>query len=146
MEWNSVLLIERLLEDKMIDHSLTLLVLQEVFAICRLEKHSPIPDWALVRDFYSITRTQDELSIVCPQVNVPEGIACDNGWRCLKVDGSLDFSLTGIIASLATTLARAEISIAAVSTYDTDYLMVKGKDLERTVLVLSQAGHEVHQE
>lgn len=129
----------------MINDSLILLVVQEVFAICRLDKDSLIPDWALVGDFYSITRTHDELSIVCPQVNVPEGIACDKGWRCLKVDGSLDFSLTGIIASLATTLTRAGISIFGMSTYDTDYLMIKDKDFERTVLVLSQAGHQVHQ-
>lgn len=127
----------------MIEHSLTLLVLHAVFAVCRLDKDSLIPDWALVGDLYSITRTHGELSIVCPQVNVPKGIACDKGWRCLKVDGSLDFSLTGIIASLATTLARAGISIFGMSTYDTDYLMVKDKDFERTVLVLSQAGHEV---
>ena len=125
---------------------LALLVLQEVFAICRLDKNFPIPDWALGGSFYSITRTLDELSIVCLQINVPEGIACDKGWGCLKVEGPLDFSLTGVIASLATTLAHADISIFEVSTYDTDYLMVKEKDLERTVLVLSQADHEVHQE
>lgn len=128
----------------MLNHHLTLLVLQETFAICRLDKNSAVPKWASLGDFYSVTRTCDELSVVCAQVNVPEGIPCDRGWRCLKVKGSLNFSSTGIIASLATTLAHASISILAVSTYDTDYLMVREKDLERTVLVLSQAGHEVH--
>ena len=128
----------------MLDHHLTLLVLEETFAICRLDKNSPVREWAFVGDFYSMTRTFDELSIVCPQVNVPEGITCDKGWRCLKVEGSLGFSLTGVIASLATTLAHASISLFGVSTYDTDYLMVREKDLKRAVLVLSQAGHEVH--
>ena len=128
----------------MLDRPLTILVLQETFAICRLTKNSSVPKWALLGDFYSVTRTSDELSVVCSQVNVPEGITCDKGWRCLKVEGPLDLSLTGVIASLAATLAHASISIFGVSTYDTDYLMVREKDLQRAVLVLSQAGHEVH--
>ena len=128
----------------MLNHHLTLFVLQETFAICRLDKNSAVPKWASVGDFYSATRTFDELSVVCAQVNVPEGITCDKGWRCLKVEGPLDLSLTGVIASLAATLAHASISIFGVSTYDTDYLMVREKDLQRAVLVLSQAGHEVH--
>jgi len=129
----------------MLDHHLTLLVLAGTFAICRLDKNSPVPEWAFVGDFYSMTRTFDELSIVCPQVNVPVGMTCDKGWRCLKVEGVLGLSLTGVIASLATTLADASISLFGVSTYDTDYLLVREKDLKRAVLVLSQAGHVVHQ-
>jgi hypothetical protein len=129
---------------EIVSHNLKLFLSKEIFAICRLDKNSPIPDWAPAGNFYSMTRTPDELSIVCPQINVPEGVTSDAGWRCLKVEGPLDLSLTGIFASLVTPLARAGISMFEVSTYDTDYLMVKEKDLERTVLVLSQAGHEVH--
>jgi len=125
------------------DMALTLSILQGTFAICRLDKGARIPDWALIGSFFSITRTPDELSIVCPQINVPEGTKCDKGWRCLKVEGPLDFTLTGILASLAMPLARASISIFAVSSYDTDYLMVKEKDAKRAVLVLSQEGHQI---
>ena len=121
--------------------SLNLDVLSGVFAICRLEPSSTIPAWALGGDFISVVRTPDELSIVCPQENVPPEIRCDRNWRCLKVEGPLDFALTGILASLATPLAQAGISIFAVSTYDTDYLLVK--DLERAITVLSQAGHQI---
>jgi len=122
---------------------LTLSALQDTFAICRLDKDAQPPDWALRGSFCSITRTPEELSIVCPQINVPEGTKCDKGWRCLKVEGPLALSLTGILSSLATPLAQAGISVFAVSTYDTDYLMVKEKDVESAILVLSQEAHQV---
>ncbi len=123
--------------------NLTLSLLHATFAICRLDGDADIPEWALTGSFFSITRTQDELSIVCDQSNVPEGIPCDKGWRCLRVEGPLDLSLTGILSSLAAPLAHAGISIFAMSTYETDYVMVKEKDLDRAILVLSQEGHQV---
>jgi hypothetical protein len=104
-----------------------------------------MPDWALTGGFLSVTRTPDELSIVCPQANVPPQIQCDRDWRCLKVEGPLDLSLIGIFASLTVPLARAGIGIFAVSTYDTDYVLVKEQRLEEVVLVLSQEGHHVRQ-
>jgi hypothetical protein len=123
--------------------NLALLVLPDTFAICRLSPDAPIPDWVLTGSFFSITRTADELSIVCFQSNVPSEIQCDRDWRCLKVEGPLDLSLIGILASLTAPLARAGIGIFAVSTYDTDYLLVPEKRLEEAVLVLSQEGHHV---
>ncbi len=116
---------------------------QETFAICRLDKDVQIPDWAISGSLLSITRTAKELSIVCPQENVPEGITCEKGWRCLQVQGPLDFSLTGILVSILTPLAQAGISVFAISTYDTDYVMIQEENLERAVLLLSQAGHQV---
>ena len=95
-------------------------------------------------NFSSITRTSDELSIVCPQSNVPIGIECEKDWRCLKVEGKLEFSQTGILASLATPLANAGISIFAISTFDTDYLLVKEEKLEMTNGVLISAGHQLN--
>jgi hypothetical protein len=127
----------------MMNVNLALSILVDTFAICRLGKDTAIPDWALTSPFVSITRTSDELSIVCPQSNVPDGIKCERGWRCLKVEGTLDFALTGILVSLATPLAQAGIGIFVLSTYDTDYLMVKEIHLQQAVLVLSQAGHRV---
>ena len=123
---------------------LTLSILPEAFAICRLAPTERIPDWAMRATFYSITRTDDEISIVCSQANVPDGTRCDVGWRSLKIDGPLDFSLTGILAAIAGPLAEAGISIFTVSTYDTDYVLVKQNDLENAVLELSRAGHLVH--
>ena len=119
---------------------LNLSILPGVFAICRLDAAAPIPSWVTSRDFFSITRTRDELSIVCQQRDVPAGVRCERDWRALKVEGKLDFALTGILASLAAPLADAGISIFAISTYDTDYLLLKETNLPRAVQVLSVAG------
>ena len=115
-------------------------------AVCRLDSQAAVPDWALGDNFFSITRTIDELSIVCSEAGVPEGVLCERGWACLKVEGPLDFSLTGVLASLTQPLAEAGISIFAVSTYDTDYLLVKVGDLERAVAVLTQEKFDVQGE
>ncbi len=125
-------------------HALTLSIQPDTLAICRLDPAAPIPSWVTTRDFVSITRTRDELSIVCAQRDMPAGIRCERDWRALKVDGTLDFALTGILASLTAPLADAGISIFAISTFDTDYLLVKETNLQRTIAVLSQAGHQVH--
>ena len=122
---------------------LSLSILPETLAICRLEKDDGIPGWALGAHFVSLTRTSEELSVVCPQTQVPEEVKRDAGWRCLKVEGPLDLSATGVLASFVTPLAREGISVFALSTYDTDYLLVKQKDLEKAVMVLSQNGHQV---
>ncbi|HEX9074790.1 MAG TPA: ACT domain-containing protein, partial [Anaerolineae bacterium] len=103
---------------------LTLSIVPGTFAICRLERAASIPEWAHI-GFFSTVRTPDELSIVCKEEIVPEGVLCEKGWYCLKVRGPLDFVLTGILASLAVPLAEAGISIFAISTYDTDYFLVK---------------------
>jgi len=122
---------------------LNLSVLQESFALCRLKNDAQIPDWALFGSLFSITRTAGELSIVCRQSNVPEGIRCEKGWRCLQVEGPLDLSLTGILTSLLTPLAEGRIPVFVISTYDTDYVMIQERNLEAAVLLLSQAGHRV---
>ncbi len=122
---------------------LNLSILPDVFAICRFDADAPIPPWVTKRDFVSITRTRGELSIVCAQRDVPASIRYERDWRALKVDGILDFALTGILASLAAPLADAGISIFAISTFDTDYLLVKDANLPRAVQVLSAAGHKI---
>lgn len=123
--------------------TLTLSVLPALFAVCRLEPDAPLPAWAAAI-FFSITRTPDELSIVCPQAAVPNHVRAEAGWRLLKVEGPLDFALTGVLASLANPLAAAHISLFAVSTFNTDYLLVKAESLAQAVRVLRQAGHRVH--
>jgi hypothetical protein len=126
-----------------VDVKLTLSVLPDAFAICRLDPEAAIPGWATADRFFSITRTHDELSIVCLQRDVPAGIRCEPGWRCLKVEGPLALSLIGIMASLSSTLAQAGISLFALSTYDTDYLLVKEDKLERAIRALAEAGHRI---
>src|SRR5574341_110782 len=122
---------------------LTLSLLAGTFAVCRLPPAWPVPDWATRGGFSSITRTADELSIVCPQANVPDGIPSDSDWQALKVEGPLDLSLVGIMANLTAPLARAGVNIFAVSTYDTDYLLVKQDRLIEAVKALSEAGFKV---
>lgn len=122
---------------------LTLTVLPETIAICRLSVDEAVPDWAMLGEFVSITHTADELSIVCAEENVPLEVKADRGWRALKVAGPLDLALTGVLASLANPLAEAQINIFAVSTFDTDYLLVKGYNLARVGEVLRQSGQAV---
>jgi hypothetical protein len=121
--------------------NLALSLLSDTFAICRLEPEADIPSWALAGDFFSVTRTKEELSLVCPQEIVPEGTRCEKGFRCIKVGGPLDFSLTGILSSLTIPLAQAGISVLALSTFDTDYLLVKEAQVDRAIQKLSQAGY-----
>lgn len=123
---------------------LTLTVLPDSLAICRLGPAEDVPDWAMIGEFVSITHTTDELSIVCADEHVPSDVKADREWRALKVEGPLDLALTGVLAALASPLAEAQINIFAVSTFDTDYLLVKGYNLARACEVLRQAGHEIH--
>jgi hypothetical protein len=128
--------------EKGMDRSnLTLELLPHTYSICRLESQADIPSWALAGDFLSITRTKGELSLVCSQELVPHGVQCDKGWRCIMVRGPLDFSLIGILASLTSALAEVGISIFAISTFETDYLLVKAENLKRAVLKLKEEGH-----
>ncbi|WP_254388498.1 ACT domain-containing protein [Thermanaeromonas sp. C210] len=117
--------------------------MSDTLAICRLDKDAPLPEWVQRSSFFSCTRTPSELSIVCPQKDVPPNILCEKGWRCFKVEGPLDFSLTGVLASLVTPLAEERISIFAISTYDTDYLLVKEEQLDLAIRVLKQSGHHI---
>ena len=113
-------------------------------AICRLAAEAPFPPWALEPGaFLSITRTPEELSLVCPQSSVPAGIRCEGGWRALQVDGPLDFALTGILASLTVPLAEAGLSLFALSTFDTDYLLVREAQLSEALGALRKAGHQI---
>ena len=119
---------------------LTLNLLSQTFAIARLEQDDPIPAWALGGTFASLTYTRDELSIVCEQQLLPPGLKAERDRRALMVQGPLDFSLTGILSALSGTLAQAGISIFAISTYDTDYILVQEEDLDHAIAALREAG------
>ncbi len=125
------------------EKKLTMRLLKDRYGVCRLVKNEPIPEWAKNSPFYSITKTSDELSIVCSQDSIPNDIKCEKDWRILKVEGTLDFSLIGILSSISTILAQKEISIFAVSTYDTDYILVKEKDIKKAISALSSEQYEI---
>lgn len=126
--------------------SLTLRTLPSRLAVCRLDATATIPSWVQLgtsSSFLSVTRTDDELSIVCAQDVVPSDVKAERDWTALKVMGPLDFALTGILASLANPLGKAGISIFAMSTFDTDYLLVRADKLDQATQVLQEAGHKV---
>lgn len=122
--------------------SLTLVLLPDRLAVCRLPPGAPLPA-ETGGSLWSVTRTRNELSLVLAEDAVQDGWKAERGWRCLEVKGPLDFSLTGIMASLAAPLAEARVSLFAVSTYDTDYVLVREESLERAVEALRGAGHRV---
>ncbi|MFW2487415.1 ACT domain-containing protein [Clostridium chromiireducens] len=127
----------------MVEKILTMRLLKEIYGVCRLDKNELIPEWAQKSDFFSITKTKEELSIVCSQEWIPANMRCEKDWRILKVEGPLDFSLIGILSSISTVLANNKISIFAISTYDTDYILVKSSDLDNAIESLLKEGYEV---
>jgi hypothetical protein len=120
-----------------------LYALDELYAIVRLVPDADVPVWARNGPFWSITRSDAELSVVCPQDDVPGDASAERGWCAFEVAGPLDFSLTGVVASLVTPLADAEIPLFVLSTFETDYVLVREHDLHRSVEALTSAGHSV---
>ena len=120
------------------DKKFTLSVLPEKLAICHLGKNSPIPSWTNFISFCSITRTKDELSIICPQDVIPGGILFEADWRAFQVQGPLGFTMTGVVSSLSGPLAKVGISIFYVDTYETSYVLIEEKNLAKAIEVLSQ--------
>lgn len=128
---------------KTLGAALNLSVLSTRLAVCRLKPETKIPAWATGSDLFSVTRTPDELSVVCPEDRIPRGISLEGGWRALKIEGPLDFSLVGVLSSVAAPLAAAGVSIFAVSTFDTDYVLVREEQLRSATAALRERGHEV---
>lgn len=119
-----------------------LMELTKSYSILRYPPDHSIPSWVLKSQFYSATKTAEELSIVCstPSGENIDGAKAEHGWRCFKVAGTLDFALTGILASIASPLADAKISIFAISTFDTDYILVKEESFLRARELLAKSG------
>ena len=117
--------------------------LDELYAIVRLEPDAELPDWVRGGHFWSATRSESELSIVCCEEDVPTDASAERGWCALELAGPLDFPLTGVVAALVTPLAEAAVPIFVISTFETDYLFVRERDLERSVDALAEAGHSV---
>jgi len=123
---------------------LPLELLADTLAICRLDARAPVPAWAEQSSgFLTVSRTAEELSITAHQHAVPAGVPCERDYRALRVRGPLPLNLVGILAAIADPLAAAGLSIFAISTYDTDYVLIKAHDLEAALRVLERAGHQV---
>jgi len=122
---------------------LALTLLQSKLAVCQLAAAAQIPDWAYTGQFSAIVKTQEELSLVCEQNLVPAQIKAERNWRAFKVQGPLEFTQVGVLAALAQPLAQAGVSIFAISTFDTDYVLVKEQSLDQAVRVLRQSGFTV---
>lgn len=126
----------------------TLDLLPEAYAVCRIEAGNPVP-FEILEDetLASITVTREQVSIVCREERAPRQAQAEMGWRALRVAGSLDFTLTGVLQSLTAPLARAQVSIFALSTYDTDYLLVPSRELRRElrrgIEALEACGYEI---
>jgi hypothetical protein len=127
-------------------------VLVEQVAVCRFVSDARIPAWALEGGFFCVVRTRDELTIVCTEDvcaedisgedRMPDGAPVERGWVALKLEGPFPFSMTGVLASFLQPLAEARIPIFAISTFDTDYVLIKHESLEQAVAALGAAGHE----
>jgi uncharacterized protein len=117
--------------------------LPEQFAVVKLPADSPIPDWALTGPFTSVTRTSDELSIVCPADNLPPNVNSESHWICFKLQGPFAFSQVGILAAFINPLAQGGVPIFAISTYDTDYVLIQEESWSIAERALREAGHEL---
>lgn len=125
--------------------SFELSLLAETFTICHLAPDAAVPEWATQGQFFSITRTREELSVIAESAVVPERLRTEVSWRVMKVHGPFDFSEVGVLAALVQPLAAARVSVFAVSTFDTDYLLVQCSQLREAVTGLRNAAHTVHE-
>jgi hypothetical protein len=122
---------------------MALTVLPEAMAICRLGPDEPAPGWLSNGGFYCLTHTAASLTVVTLENRVAEQVECDRGWRCLEVRGPLALNLTGVLASLTAPLARVGVPVFVVSSYETDFLLVKESMLTQAKHALEQAGHVI---
>ncbi len=128
--------------------SLQLSLLPEEFAVCRFPREAAVPHWVTAGELYCVTRTADELSLVCPvrelPGELPPSAKVTAGWRALKLHGPFAFEETGVLASILSPLAGAGVSIFALSTYDTDYVLVRAGQMERAIAALTSSGHAIN--
>lgn len=122
--------------------TLKLKLLDENFSIHRFNESKKVPSEVFRSNFFNISKTDEELSIVCPSSLELDSEHCNNDWKCIKVIGPLDFNLTGVLAKLSRVLAEAQISIFALSTYDTDYILVQSVKATETTAALEAAGYK----
>lgn len=125
------------------DQGLAITVLPGLFAVCRLDASAGVPTWAQAGPFWFVGRSLDEVSVICDQQHVPPGVHCEQGWRCLRLDGPFALTMTGVLLRVLAPLADAGVAIFALSTFDTDHVLVRERALDAAVDALRAAGHQV---
>ncbi len=118
-------------------------LLQGIYAVCQISNGEKVPSWIEEKGFFSVTKTEDEISVVMLQDKISKDIKAEKDWRILKVEGTLDFSLIGILAKISSVLAENQISIFVISTFNTDYILVKEEKIEKAMAVLNLEGYEI---
>ena len=124
-------------------HMLELRTISGQFGICKLQPGDSIPSWAISGKFWSVTRTDAGISVVCSQENMPQGVEAERNWRVLEVVGPLSFEMVGYLLSLAMPLAEAGVSIYSVSTFETDLILIQEESFEIACRALTKAGHKI---
>lgn len=122
-----------------------LTILKDIFGIYQFESISEVPEWLESPDFYSFTKSLDEISIVCKQsvIKLPDKGIADKNWKIIKVRGPLSLSLTGIIAEITGVLGKSKIPVFTISTYNTDYILVKEENLDEAITTLKNNGYKI---
>ena len=124
-----------------------LILFEKKYSIYKFRNDTVLPEWVYSSEFCSLTRTKDEVSVVTVQnKHLSDCIACSKDWRILKIEGPLDFSLIGVIADISEILKKAKVSVFIISTYDTDYILVKEKDLNASIASLQNKGYNIVRE
>lgn len=126
--------------------SQTLIVEPGEYAVCQLEADEPLPPWLPTAPFWTVTRAGDEVSVICSAEAVPHYSSHESGWRLLRMVGPFPFNLTGILESVLAPLATADVGILAISTFNTDYVLVKHTRLAAAIAALREAGHVVRED
>jgi len=126
-----------------VEHQVVFSVSDEKYCVAKLPPNTPLPCLEQGSSFFSVTRTEEELSLVCAESLAPAGAEIERNWRSIKVQGPFQFSLKGVLLSLLSPLSEANVAVFAVSTYDTDYLFVKQRDLACAIQALEEAGHRL---
>lgn len=125
------------------NETIVLKLLEGIFGVCKLGAKDEIPTWVNGDKFISITRTEEEMSIVCEENNIPQNVVYEPDWRILKIEGILDFSMIGIIAKISSILAEKGISIFVISTFNTDYILIKEKNINNAIEVLEERNYNI---
>jgi uncharacterized protein len=123
-------------------HKLKYRILPERLVVCQLPASTRVPAWALKGGFFCVAGTEDEVSMVCEERQVADGVRAEKGWVGLKLEGPFPFAMTGVLTSFLQPLAEAGIPVFAVSTFNTDYVLIKREHLEQAVNALTEAGHK----
>jgi hypothetical protein len=124
-------------------HKLSIRRIDEPFAVVQLEPGAIVPEWATAGVLFAVVRTAEELSLVCSQHLVPEGVKCERDWVALKLEGPFAFSTVGVLSSVIAPLAAGRVPVFVLSTFDTDYVLIKQENLSRAIELLRAEGHTI---